>query len=89
VDITYGGEGSNISAGSLPFSATTPLDTSEAYYSVQAQLNGSGSVTCTTTVTYSQYGSSHTATQTATASGGYNIANAEVCSGLFESWEAC
>jgi hypothetical protein len=70
VDITYGAEGSDSSAYHVPFSHTDPLDGSAQYFAVQAQLDGSGSVT-----------------QSGTASGGYNIASAEVC-GDFEGWLA-
>lgn len=84
VDITYGGEGSNFSASSLPFSKTLSLQTTEQYYNVTAQLSGSGHVSCTTVVDYQ----GSPTTQTGSAEGGYNIASAEVCSG-FDGWEAC
>ncbi|HEY3869716.1 MAG TPA: SHOCT domain-containing protein [Actinocrinis sp.] len=86
VNITYGPEGTNDSASSLPFSASQPLTASALYVTVTAQLQGSGQVSCTTTVTY---GAGQTVTQTGNASGGYNIASAEVCSDFTDGWRAC
>lgn len=86
VNITYGPEGTNDSASSLPFSATQSLTGSAQYVNVTAQLQGDGQVSCTTTVTY---GTGQTVTQTGNASGGYNIASAEVCSDFTGGWQAC
>jgi hypothetical protein len=85
IDITYGPEGSDYSASSLPFSKTMTLDSSAQYYDVQAQLQGGGEVTCSTTVDWS---GGPTVNQ-GTASGGYNIADAEVCSDFSDGWTTC
>lgn len=85
LDITYGSESSHSQGTGLPFSATMPLDSQSAYYSIQAQLHGGGTVTCTVTVNSSGV----SATKSGTASGGYNIADPIVCKGLFGGWQAC
>jgi hypothetical protein len=85
VDITYGGEGTDDSASHLPFKKTVALSSTVQYYAVQAQLQGGGKVTCTTTVRYQ----GDSVTQTGEASGGYNIASAEVCSSFDGTWDAC
>lgn len=85
VDITYGTDSSNASASKLPFSHTETLDSSAEYYEVQAQLSGSGHVTCSTTV----YWSGQSATKSGTAEGGYNIAATEICSTFDGGWEGC
>ncbi|WP_051450311.1 hypothetical protein [Actinospica robiniae] len=85
VEITYGGEGTEDSASRLPFTKTIPLSASEQYYAVQAQLQGGGKVSCSTTVEYE--GTS--AVQKGEASGGYTIASAEVCSDFEGGWESC
>jgi hypothetical protein len=87
INITYGGEGSDLSASNLPFQATVPLDTSDMYYSVTAQLQGSGSISCSTTVNWN--GSPGTVAKTSSASGGYNIAMAEVCSDFEGGYQTC
>lgn len=90
IDITYGPEGSNLGASSLPLDKTVPLDTHAQYYVVTAQLKGSGTVTCTTTVHYNDAsGNAQTATKTGSATGGYNIASAQVCASFDGSWAAC
>jgi hypothetical protein len=90
VDITYGAEGSNASASHLPFSVTMPLDSNAEYFNVTAQLQGDGTVSCTTVVNYADdSGDAQSVTQSGTASGGYNIASAEVCSDLDDGWQAC
>lgn len=86
VDITYGTESSNSSASKLPFSRTVPLDSSAQYYDVTAQLSGSGTVSCTTTVWASD---GTVTTKSGMANGGYNIASSEVCSTFDGSWDAC
>jgi hypothetical protein len=53
IDITYGPEGSSYSASSLPFSKTMTLESSAQYHDVQAQPQGGGEVTCSTTVDWS------------------------------------
>jgi hypothetical protein len=84
VNITYGAEGSQISASELPFDHTDTVSSAAQYVSVSAQLQGAGSVSCSTTVTWGN----HTATKAAMAEGGYSIALAEVCSGG-DGWQAC
>ena len=89
VDITYGANGSEHSASSLPFTHVDKLDPSAQYYVTTAQLQGGGSVSCTTTVqTDDLLGYAQTATNSGSADGGYNIASAEVCSGI-NDWEKC
>lgn len=90
VNITYGPGGSNHSASSLPFTHTDSLDTSAPYYVTTAQLSGSGSVSCTTTVqTDNGDGTANHVANTASADGGYNIASAQVCSTFNSGWEVC
>lgn len=75
VDITYGSDTDNRQGGTtLPWSATLPLDPSAHYYDVYAQLGGGGDITATVTIT----ANGHTFTKTGHASGGYNIASAEL-----------
>jgi hypothetical protein len=50
VDITYGPQGSQSKTDTLPFTMTTPLDSSRTNAGTSAQVHGSGSVSCTTTV---------------------------------------
>lgn len=90
VDITYGTDSSTLNgASSVPWSAMLPLDPSANYYNVDAQLNGDGTVTCTTTVVYKEGGSTLTATKTGTAQGSYNIASPEICSDSNGGWVTC
>jgi hypothetical protein len=90
VDITYGPSGSNYSASSVPFSKTMTLDSNAEYYSTQAQLQGSGDVTCKTVISYADSsGNPQTATASAVAQGGYNIATAEECPNFSGGWESC
>ena len=86
VDVTYGPSGSQYSASKLPFSKTVPLDASAQYYVTEAQLSGSGQVTCTTTI---QRSDGSQVVNTATASGGFNIATAEVCGTFDGGWDKC
>lgn len=89
VDITYGPNGSDHSAGSLPFKHTDPLTDGAEYYVTTAQLQGSGSVSCTTTVqTNNLDGSADDVANSGSADGGYNIASAQVCSGI-DGFEKC
>ncbi len=88
VSILYGTDTSQYSgAMTLPWSNTLALPSTAEYTYVTAQLQGDGSVTCTTTVTWS----GGSTTQTGNAVGGYNIATAEVCSDepLDSGWTAC
>jgi len=90
VDITYGTDSSNLNGGgTVPWQANLPIPADAQFVTVSAQLQGpDGSISCTTTVTWNQNGA-HTATKTGTAADDYNIASAEVCSGLSSGWEAC
>jgi len=83
VDITYGPDGSSYHASKLPFSKTAALPASALYVDTEAQLHGSGEVTCTTTVN----ADGTTATKSGTAQGGYNLALAEVCD--MGGWSPC
>lgn len=86
VDVTYGPSGSQYSASHLPFKKTVALDDSAQYYVTEAQLSGSGHVTCTTTI---QRSDGSTVVNTATAEGGYNIASAQICSTFDGGWDKC
>lgn len=86
IDITYGPEGSSYGATSLPFSKTMSLDASAGYFDITAQLSGSGSVSCTATV---QASDGTRTVASAAAQGGYNLANAEVCSDFSGGWQKC
>jgi hypothetical protein len=68
-DVTYGPAGSDLS-GSVPMRVTQPLGT-PVYYAISAQLQGSGDVSCQILVDGKVISS-------ATASGGYNIADCEI-----------
>ncbi len=78
-DVTYGPAGSNFQ-GVVPMSVTQPLG-SPSYYSIDAQLNAGGSVTCELAV-------DGVSISTASASGAYNIASCEIDqSPATGSWE--
>lgn len=68
-DVTYGPTGTSVS-GAVPLNVSGPLG-DPLYYSIQAQLQGSGSVTCELEI-------DGKVISTATASGGYNIAMCEI-----------
>ncbi len=90
VDITYGPSGSQHSASRLPFTRTEKLDDSAQYYVTVAQLQGGGSVSCTTTVqTDNLDGSADVVSNSGSADGGYTIARAQVCSLFDGEWEKC
>jgi len=89
VDITYGPNGSQHSAHSLPFTHTDALDASAQYFVTTAQLQGGGSVSCTTSVqTDDLLGYAQVVSNSGSADGGYNIASAQVCSGA-DGWDKC
>lgn len=89
VNITYGPSGSQHSSSHLPFTHTDPLTQGALYYATTAQLQGGGSVSCTTTVqTDDLLGYAQSVSNSGSADGGYNIATAEVCSGI-DGWEKC
>ncbi|MFJ9821412.1 hypothetical protein ACIRU3_40425 [Streptomyces sp. NPDC101151] len=60
------------------FEATLPLAKDAMYYTVNAQLQGSGDINCSVTV------DGHT--KKGHASGGYNICDAQLSSGLLGGW---
>jgi hypothetical protein len=68
-DVTYGPAGSSLS-GTVPMRVSKPLGT-PLYYSINAQLQGGGSVSCQILVDGQVISSS-------TATGGYNIAQCEI-----------
>jgi hypothetical protein len=89
VDITYGPSGSSHSTSKLPFNHTEGLTSGAQYYVTEAQLQGSGSVSCTTTVqTDNLDGSANDVANSGSADGGYNIASAQVCQSL-DGWDKC
>lgn len=89
VTISYGSDSSEYSAPRSPFSRTLPLNRSAEYYDVSAQLGGSGSITCSVTAHWNQGGRSHAARKVGSASGGYNIADPEICSNFTGGWQGC
>ncbi|MEW2165309.1 hypothetical protein AB0912_20295 [Streptomyces sp. NPDC007084] len=81
LDITYGSDSDNRKGTwkNGGFEATLPFADSALYYSVSAQLQGSGDIQCSVTV------AGHT--KKGHASGGYNICSAQLSSGLFGDWK--
>jgi len=77
VDITYGDDSSNYE-GTLPLRVSLPVDDNALYYSVNAQLNGSGSITCKVVI--------GDAVEVGHAVGGYNICSAQLNSGFTGGW---
>jgi hypothetical protein len=78
-DVQYGAAGSS-AQGKVPMTVTSSLG-SPAYYSISAQLNGSGSVTCKIEV-------DGKVISQADASGGYNIATCEIVQDPFsDKWQ--
>jgi hypothetical protein len=78
-DVTYGPAGSD-DQGTVPMSVTQPLG-SPQYYAINAQLQGGGSVSCQIKVDGVTIAS-------ASASGGYNIADCEIDqNSLSGGWE--
>lgn len=68
-DVTYGPSGSDFT-GHVPMDITAPLRSAD-FYSITAQLGGSGSVTCEIKV-------NNRVVSRANADGGYNIASCEI-----------
>ncbi|MER5581613.1 hypothetical protein ABT090_08140 [Streptomyces asoensis] len=81
LDITYGSDSDNRKGNFRDgtFEATLPLDGDALYYTVTAQLQGSGDINCSVTV------GGHT--EKAHASGGYNICHAQANAGLLGGWD--
>lgn len=81
VDITYGSQNANLQGGSgLPWSVSMAIQPADAYYDVQAQLEGAGSITCKVEV--------EGVTKTAHAAGAYDFCRAEVINDLNGRWIA-
>ncbi|MET7388108.1 hypothetical protein ACFYPT_30110 [Streptomyces sp. NPDC005529] len=81
LDITYGSD-TDSRKGTWKngkFEATLPFNGDALYYSLTAQLQGSGDIHCSVTVSDN--------TKKGHASGGYNICNAQLSSGLFGDWK--
>ncbi|MGW2855370.1 hypothetical protein ACWDAZ_26320, partial [Streptomyces sp. NPDC001215] len=77
-DVQYGPAGSS-AQGTVPMNVTKPLKNPQ-YYSITAQLQGGGHVTCQLKVNGKVISQS-------TASGGYNIASCEISKDLFsDKW---
>jgi hypothetical protein len=86
IDISYGPSTGGSEAASLPFTAHERLTASARYYSITAQLAGSGHVSCTITLT----DAGRTVSASGTARGGYNSARPQLCSGFDEHrWNTC
>jgi hypothetical protein len=81
LDITYGSDTDNRKGtfDNGTFEATLPLNKNAMYYSVSAQLQGSGDINCSVTV--------DGRTKKGHASGGYNICDAQLSSGLLGGWD--
>lgn len=80
-DVTYGPSGSSLS-GSVPLDVGGKIPSpAPAYYAVNAQLQGSGSVSCQIKV-------DGKVISTAQATGGYHIAICEISQGPGGDWES-
>ncbi|MDX3028279.1 hypothetical protein [Streptomyces scabiei] len=81
LDITYGSD-SDTRKGKFEngkFTATLPVDDDAMYFTLMAQLQGSGDINCSVTV------DGHT--EKAHAAGGYNICHAQANAGLLGGWD--
>jgi hypothetical protein len=88
-NVSYGSDTSTSEAPGVPFAKTIPLDNSAEYYVVNGQLGGSGSIHCTVTVRWNQYGDNLSVSAAGSATGGYLIAHPQVCAGLDTGWQTC
>lgn len=81
LDITYGSDSDsrNGEFRNGTFEASLPLNDDAMYYTVNAQLQGSGDINCSVTV------DGHT--KKGHAAGGYNICDAQLSSGLLGGWD--
>lgn len=80
-DVSYGPSGSSLS-GTVPLDVTVQIpDPAPAYYAVNAQLQGSGAVSCEIRV-------DGVVISTAQATGGYHIALCEIIQGPSGDWES-
>lgn len=79
-DVMYGSDSdSRQGSSNLPFHATMKLDTKVNYYTLTAQLNGGGDITCKLIIKGHVVATGH-------ASGGYNICDAQASQGLTGDW---
>ncbi|MDH6551674.1 hypothetical protein [Streptomyces sp. SAI-041] len=80
LNITYGSDSDNRDGAfeNGKFEATLPLDDEAMYFSVTAQLQGSGDIHCSVTVGGK--------TKKAHAAGDYNICMTQLSSGLLGGW---
>jgi|SRR5579859_1046206 len=76
--VTYGPEGSSLN-GHVPMRVTASLGDPQ-YYSISAQLNGGGAVSCRILV-------DGKVISRARATGGYNIAQCEIVQGFSGGWQ--
>ncbi|MDF3301207.1 hypothetical protein [Streptomyces tropicalis] len=81
LDITYGSDSDNRNGkfANGKFEATLPVNKDAMYYSVTAQLQGSGDINCSVTIGGK--------TKKGHASGGYNICQTQLNSGLLGGWD--
>lgn len=80
-DVTYGPSGSSLS-GTVPLDVTVTIPSpAPAYYAINAQLQGSGEVTCEITV-------DGVVISAGRATGGYNITTCEIIQGPSGDWES-
>ncbi|MET7380957.1 hypothetical protein ABZT08_19410 [Streptomyces sp. NPDC005526] len=81
LDITYGSDSDNRKGkfANGKFEATMPVDKDAMYFSVTAQLQGSGDINCSVTIGGK--------TKKGHASGGYNICQTQLNSGLLGGWD--
>jgi hypothetical protein len=82
LDIMYGSD-SDTRKGEFKngkFEATMPVNKDALYFSLTAQLQGSGDIHCSVTI--------GDKTKNGHASGGYNICDAQLNAGLFGGWDS-
>ncbi|MFF8940833.1 hypothetical protein ACF1A5_00885 [Streptomyces sp. NPDC014864] len=81
LDITYGSDSDNRKGkfASGKFEATLPVNKDAMYYSVTAQLQGSGDINCSVTIGGK--------TKKGHAAGGYNICQTQLNAGLLGGWD--
>jgi hypothetical protein len=88
--ITYGPNGTESIVAALPFTRTAALDTKAQFYVTEVHLQATGSVSCQIALNYrTSSGAIASVTNTAGASGGYEIASAQVCSDFHGGWKEC
>jgi len=88
--ITYGPNGTDSIVSTLPFTRTADLDTKAQFYVTEVHLQATGNVSCQIAINYrTASGAIASVTNTAGASGGYEIASAQVCSDFHGGWKEC